>query len=150
MRKAFLKNILEAILAHSSSLLNRLLRQVQTNVHALVILYVDGDLFRQMQRGTVRHFHALEVGGDHIVSLAGGNSLGEFAGMIRIDFPLGLFIWHAADLNGDAIDGAIVGAPDRPNNERIRIGRFQIFGGGSRMGHGQDSPAQSGAEENKQ
>jgi hypothetical protein len=48
MRKAFLKNVLEAILAHSSSLLNRLLRQVQTNVYALVILYVDRDLFRQM------------------------------------------------------------------------------------------------------
>ena len=48
MRKAFLKNILEAILTHSSCLLNLLLRQVQTNIHTLVILYVDRDLFRQM------------------------------------------------------------------------------------------------------
>src|ERR1700733_7497572 len=100
-------------------LLNPLFVQVQANIHSLVILYVDRDLFRQMEGLAICGFYTLEIGSHQIVGLAGGNTLGEFAGMIRIDFPLGLLIRHAADPHRYAINGAIVGPPDRPENQSI-------------------------------
>ncbi len=97
---------------------------MQTNIHTLVILYVDGDLLRQMQLLAIACLHPLEVGRHYIVGLAGGNPLGEFAGMIGSDFPLGLLVRHAADLDVDAKDGAIVRPPHRAKNQGIGIRWF--------------------------
>src|SRR5258708_32580322 len=83
------------------SLLFALSSKMQTNIHTLVILYVDGDLLRQMQLLAIGCLHPLEVGRHYIIGLAGGNPLGEFAGLILSDFPLVPLAKHAADFDVD-------------------------------------------------
>src|SRR5580698_5385312 len=91
--------------------------QVQTNIHALVILYVDRHLFRQMQRIAIRGFDSLEISRDHIVGLAGGNALSEFTRVIGRKLPLRPLLGNAADFDRYAIDGVIVRSPNRSENK---------------------------------
>jgi hypothetical protein len=55
---------------------------VQANIHAFIILYVHRNLFREMQAVSVCGLDALEIGAHHVVVLAGGDALGEFASMV--------------------------------------------------------------------
>jgi hypothetical protein len=124
--------------------------QVQANIDTLVILYVDRDLFRQTQGVAVGGFHSFEVSIDYVVGLAGADALGEFSGMIGQEFPLGVLIGHAADLDCDAVDGMIVWPPDGAEDESVGIGGLELFGRGSGEGQRQDMRAQSGEKENQQ
>src|ERR1039458_561028 len=103
-----------------------------------------------MQGVAILSFHALEIGPHHVVGLAGGKPLGEFACMVGIELPLGLFVRHAADLDLHAVEGAIVRSPDRSENESIAICRFQLLGRGSCEGWRQDARAQGSEKENNQ
>src|SRR5271166_119387 len=78
MREAFLIDSLGVMRVFFLFL--QLAGQVQTDIDALVPLYVDLDLLRQMQCLSLCSFHALEVGPHHVVGLAGGNALGKLAG----------------------------------------------------------------------
>ena len=79
--------------------------QMQTNIHAFIILYVDRNLFHQMHGMAILGFYALEIGAHDVVILAGGNAQSEFAMMVGIEFPLGFFIGGAANLDLDAVAG---------------------------------------------
>jgi hypothetical protein len=46
--------------------------QMQTNINAFIILYVDWNLFHQMNRRAILSLYALEVGAHDVVVLAGG------------------------------------------------------------------------------
>src|SRR5712671_377075 len=100
---------------------------MQTDIHALVILYVDSHLLRQMQRMALFSFHALEISPYHVVGLAGGNPLGKFTYMIGSQFPLRLPVARAADPDLHTVDGAIVRSPDRSKDKSIAICWFQFL-----------------------
>src|SRR5271166_923790 len=102
-----------------------------------------------MQGLAIFSLHSLEVGPHYIVGLAGGDTLGEFAGVIGIDLPFGFLIGQAADLNPYAIDGVIVGIPDGAENEGIGIGRLQLLGSERRIYARQGVWAQRSEEEKK-
>lgn len=101
---------------------------MQACVHTLVILYVDGNLARQMQRLTTFSFDPLEVGPHHIISFAGGNPLREFAGMVGKNLPPGFFLPSAPNIYLHSVDGMVIRSPDRAEDKRIGIGRFQLLG----------------------
>src|SRR5260370_3159715 len=123
---------------------------MQTDIHALVILYVDRDVVRQMQWLAVLCFQTLEISPYQIVGLARGNPLGEFADMIGRQLPLGFLVTGAADPDLLSIDGAIVRSPDRSEDQSIAIGWFQFLRRWSCKGWRHDRQIQSAEKANKQ
>src|SRR5258707_15233798 len=103
-----------------------------------------------MKRLAVCGPHALQVARNYIVGLTGGNSLGEFTGVVGIDLPLGLLVRHAANIHFYTIDGTIIRSPDGPENEGVGIFWFELLGRGSRNGQRCCAGAESGQKENKQ
>jgi len=87
--------------------------QMQTNVDAFIILYVDWNLFHQMYRGSILSLYAFEISAHDVVVLAGGHAQSEFAVMVGIELPARFLIGSAADLHLDAEDGMIIRSPDR-------------------------------------
>jgi hypothetical protein len=70
----------------------KLLRQMQTNIYALIILYVDRNFFGEVKRSTVLGFDPLEIRAHNVIVLTGKNTLRELAAMIGIKLPLRLFV----------------------------------------------------------
>src|SRR5712671_6470644 len=123
---------------------------MQTDVNALVILYVDGNLLRQMQWMAIFGFQALEVCPHHIVGFAGGHALGEFADMIGGQLPPGFLVMGTANLDHDSIDRVIVRVPDRSEDKSIGIRRFQFLRRWSSDGGRHDRQTRGGKKEKKQ
>jgi hypothetical protein len=102
---------------------------MQSSVFAFIMIDVNGNFLDQAQWPAVDRFEAFEVGRKNIVGLAGRNTLGELAHVVGVDLPADLlgFIGGAADFYWDAIDGAIVGSPDRAGDECVGLA-FLISG----------------------
>src|SRR5438270_3458306 len=93
---------------------------MQADVYSLVTIHVDFAL-------GLGAFLALDVGLDDVVGIARGDALGELTTAVGDDFPLGLVLIGAADLDLHAISRLIVGRPDGAKDERV--GRFLLFTG---------------------
>ena len=94
---------------------------MQSGVFAFVIIDVDGNFLDQAQRPAVSGFEAFEVGGEEVVGLAGRNALGELAHVVGVDLPLRLLVFGGADFYEDAVDGMIVGSPNRAGDNSIVV-----------------------------
>src|ERR1700676_4240779 len=123
---------------------------MQADIHALVILYVDCYLLREMQSLATFSFDSFEIGPDLVVGFTSRNALREFANMIGGDFPLGLLVACAPDLDRHSINGMIVGSPDRSKNKGIMISRLQLLRRGRGIGRDQDRQTQRGEKTDKQ
>src|SRR5271166_609928 len=116
---------------------------MQSGVFAFVVINVDGDFLDQAQRAAVGGLETLEVGGENVVGIAGGNALGELAHVVGVDFPADFFgfVLGAADFHGDTIDRMVVGSPDRAGNESVwltlgrRSGEKPVWRTGRRTEH---------------
>jgi len=101
---------------------------MQSGVFALVVVDVDGDFLNQAERLAVGGFDAFQVGGKNVIGFADGNPLGEFSHVVGINFPLGFFVFGAANFYGNAIHGMIVRAPDGAGDESVGLA-FGLRGG---------------------
>ena len=88
---------------------------MQADVDPLIILNVYCFLWFISALG------GLDVGPNHVVSLAGGNTLGELASVIGQEFPLCLLLIRKADLYRNPINWAIVLVPDGAENKGIGL-----------------------------
>ena len=70
---------------------------MQASVLAFFAVDVNGDFLGQMQGLAIVGFDMLQIGGEDVVGFSGRKALGEFAAMIGIDLPFGLFVFGAAD-----------------------------------------------------
>src|SRR6202051_1285494 len=120
---------------------------MQADIHSLVILYVDCDLLCEMQSLATFSIDSLEIDPNLVVGCTGRNALREFANMIGGDFPPGLLVPSAADLNRHSINWMIVGSPDRSKNQGITIRRLQLLR--RRSSNVWDDDRQTGKGKNK-
>jgi hypothetical protein len=99
---------------------------VQSGVFALVVVDVHFDFLGQAKLSAVGKFQAFRIGGKNVVGFACRNALGELARVVGVLIPadfVGL-VGSAANFHSDAVDGAIVGPPDRAEDEGVRLVRF--------------------------
>src|ERR1700692_1422790 len=120
---------------------------MQADIHSLVILYVDCDLLCEMQSLATFSIDSLEIDPNLVVGCTGRNALREFANMIGGDFPPGLLVPSAADLNRHSINLMIVGSPDPSKNQGITIRRLQLVR--RRSSNVWDDDRQTGKGKNK-
>lgn len=124
---------------------------MQTHIHALIIFYVDCDRLLEVQRPAISGFDAFKIGGDDVIGFAGGNALGEFTGVIGIEFPVRLFAWGAVNLDFDTVDGMIVGSPDGAENKGIVIGGLEFaIGSAGRLQQGRNRSEEKDQQERVQ
>jgi hypothetical protein len=94
---------------------------VEAYVFAFVVINVYLGFSDLVQRLAVGSLDPFKIGRQDVIRLAGGNALGEFAAMVRVNLPLGFLVLSAADLDRDAVNGAVVGAPDCPENQGVLV-----------------------------
>src|SRR3974390_709172 len=96
---------------------------MQSGVGALIEINMDGDFFDQMKGLAVDRFDALEIGGNDVVRFASRNALGELAHVVGMEFPTDLvwLVFAAAGSDSDSVDGMVVGPPDGPYDQSVRL-----------------------------
>jgi hypothetical protein len=99
---------------------------MQTSIFALVVVDVHFDFLGQTELGAVGKFQVFGVGGKNIVGFAGGNVLSELTHVIGVLFPSDFFrlVGSTAYFHANAVDGAIVGSPNRAEDDCIGLPRF--------------------------
>ena len=95
--------------------------QVQACVFPFVVVNVHGDILKQVEGPAVGGFEVLYIGGEDVVGFTGRNALGKFPVMIGIDFPFGLLIVGAANLDGNTVNRMIVGTPDGSGDQGVGL-----------------------------
>ena len=98
--------------------------QVQPDVYAFIILYVNWNLFREMEGFPVHGFYTFKIGTDDVVIFPSGDALSELASMVGINLPSGFLVGGAPDPDLHAKHRMVVGSPHRAKNKRIGIGWF--------------------------
>lgn len=95
---------------------------MHSGIHALVTLDLDGNLFTSLQVSAISGLNALSIRPEYVSFPARGNELLEFTKVIGMDLPTRLFVLGAANLDRDAIHGAVIWSPHRAENHREIIG----------------------------
>ena len=103
--------------------LGSLVRQMKTNVLALVVVDMDGDLLHEMEGFAVGGFEVLQIGPENVVGVAGWQALLEFAVVVGIDFPSRLvrLVFATPDLHRNSIHRSVIGTPHRPHDDGVRF-----------------------------
>jgi len=94
---------------------------MQANIRALIAINMHFDFGPGVQAPAVRQLIPLNVGPDHVIAGADRNSLGKFAGVVRIDFPANFLFIGPTDLDLNRVEGVAVRVPDRSNNQRVGL-----------------------------
>jgi len=110
---------------------------MQTNIDALIVFHVNGNLLSGVQGFSIRRLEPLEVSPDHVVGFAGAEALGELTLMVGNQFPARLagFVLSAPDFHPDAVDGAIVWSPNGAKDQGVRLTRFEFLLGCGGVGN---------------
>ena len=95
--------------------------QVKAGIFPLIIVNMNGDILKQVERPPVGGLEVLQIGGQDVVGFPGGNAHGEFTVMVGIEFPLGLLVFGAADFYEYAVDWAVVRTPDRSRDQSVGL-----------------------------
>jgi hypothetical protein len=96
---------------------------MKTNVLALVVVDMDGDLVHEMEGFAVGGLEVLQIGPENIVGVAGWQALLEFAVVVGIDFPPRLvrLVFATPDLHRDSIHRSVIGTPHSPHDHSVRF-----------------------------
>jgi hypothetical protein len=96
---------------------------MQADVLALVIVDMDGDFLDEMDGLAIGRFESFQVSPEDVIGFAGRNALGEFAHVIGVDLPASFigFVLSLSDLHSNAVHRAIIGAPDGPGDQSVRL-----------------------------
>jgi hypothetical protein len=96
---------------------------MQANILALVFVDMDGDLLNQMNRLAANGFQALQISGENVVSLAGGNALGELSHVIGVELPTHFvrLIAAFANFHRNAVHGPVIGSPDGSGDQGVGL-----------------------------
>src|SRR5208282_349149 len=95
---------------------------MKTDVRTLVIVDMHGHFGARLQLSARGQLVALHVRRNDVVRLAGGQALGELAGVIGIELPARFFVLVAGppDLYFDPVERVPVGIPNRSKDYRVR------------------------------
>src|ERR1700686_4395542 len=94
---------------------------MKTDVRALVIVDMHGYFGARLQLTARGQLIALHVRPNDVVRLPDGQSLGELAGVIRIELPTGSFLVGPPDLHFDPVERVPVRVPNRSKDEGVRL-----------------------------
>src|SRR5579863_1778380 len=94
---------------------------MHTGVDTLIVFHVYCDFFSRPQLSSVCRLVSLEISPDHIVCLACGHPLGEFAVMVGINLPMSFLLAGQTNLDAYSINRPVAGSPHRAENHRIRF-----------------------------
>lgn len=94
---------------------------MKTNVGTLVIVDMDGYFGAGLQWLAGGVFEALQVCRDDVVGLAGGHSLGKFAGVVGIELPADFFLLGPPDFDLDPVECMAIGIPNRSINQGVGL-----------------------------
>src|SRR3974390_2370348 len=99
------------------------MRQMQAYILALVVIDVDGVFLDEVDGLAIGRFEAFQIGPENVIGFTGRDALGEFAHVIGVDLPPSFigFVFSLSDLHSDAINGAIIRAPDGPGDQGVRL-----------------------------
>lgn len=89
--------------------------EVEANILSFVVVDVYRDFLDQVERLAVGGLEALQISGENVVSLAGGNTLSKFAHVIGVELPTHFvrLIAAFADFHDDAVHGPVIRSPNR-------------------------------------
>jgi hypothetical protein len=96
---------------------------VETDVLALVVVDVNGNLLDEMNGLAVGRLEVFEIGPEDIVGITSRKPLFELAVVIGVDFPARFirFVFAAPYLDGNSIHRSIVGPPHSANDYGVRF-----------------------------
>ncbi len=97
------------------------LREMNACILSLIVIDVNGH-FLGTERLAVGCLDALEIRREDVVRIPDGNTLGKLAIVVGVDFPLGLLIFGATDLDLHPVDGTVVGSPHCAKDESVILG----------------------------
>src|ERR1700722_2832098 len=100
---------------------------MQSRVFAFIVIHMDGDFFGEVKGLAIGGLDALHVSPEDVVGFAGRDSLGKFAMVVGVEFPLRAFIFGTPDLHGDAIYRMIIRSPDGSKDQSVGLLFVLVF-----------------------
>src|ERR1019366_759333 len=96
---------------------------MKTDVRTLVVVDMHGDFGARLQLSARGQLVALHVRRNDVVRLAGGQALGELAGVIGIELPARFLVLVVGppDLYFDSVERVPVGVPNRSKDDCVRL-----------------------------
>jgi hypothetical protein len=108
---------------------------MKTDICTLIVVDMHGYLGSRLQGFAGSKLVALKVGPNHVIGVADGHALREFAGVVGIEFPAGFagLIGRPADFHLDTVKGMAVGIPNRPEDKSVGL---RLVGGARPRAYG--------------
>src|ERR1017187_4341691 len=94
---------------------------MKTDVRTLVVVDMHGDFGARLQLSARGQLVAFHVRRNDVVRLAGGQALGELAGVIGIELPARFFVVGPPDLYFDPVERVPVGVPNGSKDDCVRL-----------------------------
>src|SRR5579864_116116 len=94
---------------------------MQPGIGTLIILDVNGNLWASLQMGAARQFVAFGISPDHVVLLAHGYALLEFAAAVGIKLPPRFLVSRPPNVHLDARHRTVIRSPDCSEDQRIIV-----------------------------
>ena len=84
---------------------------------------MDGDFLNQVKRLAADGFQALQINGENVLSLTGGNALGKLSHVIGVELPTHFvrLIAAFANFHRNAVHGPVIGSPDGSGDQCVGL-----------------------------
>jgi hypothetical protein len=96
---------------------------MKADILTFVIVDMHRNFVNQVDRLAIGRFEALQISGENVVCLAGGNALGKLSHVIGVELPTDFvrLITAFANFHRNAVHGPVIGPPDGSGDKRVGL-----------------------------